>query len=265
MIEKHTTCRLLGSSALFGMLASVFISMPAQAAEDKWSVLLAPYLWGISLEGQGAIAPLPPVDIDASFSDIFDALNFGGSLHTEINKGKWTFVIDPTYLNMELETPTMDVTLPPDPPGTPATVSGKIEVEMWFLEGWTSYEVIPDLEILGGIRWQSQDITPSINGVTLPIKVEENWTDYFAGVRWSKDLGEKWFMKLRADYALAGDSESGSWNGVALVSRRIGQTMAVNFGYRYFSNKYETDAYLWDVDITGPMLGYTWQFGGTVF
>jgi hypothetical protein len=253
----------------------VFISMPAQAAEDKWSVVLAPYLWGTSLDGQTGVGPIRPIDVDASFSDVFDALNFGGSLHTEFNKGKWTFVIDPTYLNMEMDFGPADIPYPgaplptPPPQGTPVTLSGKLEVEMWFVEGWTSYEVIPDLEILGGIRWQTQDYDASFTltppGQTLTPSISESWTDYFAGVRWSRDLGEKWFLKLRADYALAGDSESGSWNAIAVVNRRIGQTMAVNFGYRHYTNKYDTATFLWDMDVSGPMLGYTWQFGGTVF
>ena len=234
--------------------------------DDRWNILLTPYLWGISLDGQTAIGPLPPVDIDASFSDIFDALNIGGSLHTEFRKGKWNFVIDPTYLDMELDTPTQDVTLPP-PPGTPATVGGKIKIKMWFVEGWTSYLVAPGWEVLGGVRWQSQDIDVALNNISLAPSIDQDWTDFFAGVRYSTMLGQKWTLNLRGDYAVAGDSESGSWNGMAIFSRRFGETMALNLGYRYYTDEYKTGSgdgrYLWDVDISGPMVGYTWQFGAT--
>ncbi len=74
------------------------------------------------------------------------------------------------------------------------------------------------------------------------------------------------FMSLRGDYAVAGDSVSGSWNAIGFMKRRIGKTMALNLGYRYYKDEYATgsglDRYLWDMKMTGPVVGYTWQFGG---
>jgi len=257
---------------LFTVLLAVLGVSPiivnsAHAAEDDggWEVVLTPYLWGVALDGETAVGPLPPVDVDASFGDILDALNFAASLHTEFRKGKWNFVIDPTYLDLELDTPTQDVLLPPIPPGTPATVGGKIKVKQWLVEAWTSYLVAPGWEVLGGVRWQSQDIDVRLNNVSLSPSSNEDWADFFAGARWSKALTEKWSMSLRGDYALAGDSESGSWNGVATFNRRFGKAMALNLGYRYFKNEYQTGSgqsnYLWDITMSGPYVGYTWQFG----
>jgi len=74
-------------------------------------------------------------------------------------------------------------------------------------------------------------------------------------------------LNLCGDYAVAGDSESGSWNGIVMFNRRFGETMALNLGYRYYANEYKRGSgvnhYLWDMKIAGPMVGYTWQFGGT--
>jgi hypothetical protein len=74
-------------------------------------------------------------------------------------------------------------------------------------------------------------------------------------------------LNLCGDYSVAGDSESGSWNGIVMFNRRFGETMALNLGYRYYANEYKRGSgvnhYLWDMKIAGPMVGYTWQFGGT--
>ena len=255
-------------------LMLLMFSGQVYAAEDNdgWNITLTPYLWGVAMDGKTGIGTLPPVDVDASFSDILDSLNFAASLHTEFRKGKWNFVIDPTYMDLELDLGSMDMTVPnPDYPPDPQTfnvnVSGKVKIKMWFVEAWTSYLFLPEWEVLGGIRYQDQEITPQITiappDITLSPKIDEDWTDFFAGVRWSKTLSNKWFMVLRGDYAFAGDSESGSWNGVVFFNRRFGETMALNLGYRYFTNEYDTDAYLWDMDMTGPVVGYTWQFGNT--
>jgi len=250
------------------LLAVILVLPPAivNAAEEdaktdnRWEIIFAPYLFGTSLDGKVGIGPLPPVDVDASLSDLLDYLNFALSLHTEFKKGKWNFVFDPTYFNLEMDAPGQTVEIPP---GNPVSISGKVEIEMWMVEGWASYLVAPSLELLGRVRWQSQDIDPSINGSPIAIlSVDESWADLFAGVRWRKALGQKWMVALRGDVGFAGDSEAGSLNGVAMFNRRFGKSMALNLGYRYFSNEYEnTGSYHWDMDMSGPIIGYTWQFG----
>lgn len=263
MIIRRSGTLLAATAALLLMLTA-----PAQAEENDWEIILAPYLWGTSLDGKTAIGPLPPVDIDASFSDIWDALNIGGSLHTEFRKGKWTFVIDPTYLDLELETPGQNVEIPPNS-GNVQRVNGKVKIKQWLVEGWASYQFAVGWEVLGGVRWQSQEIKPSIEGIDLGLgldpKIDEDWTDFFAGLRWRKALGQKWMVSLRGDLAFAGDSEGVSPDLLVLFNRRFGQSMALNLGYRYFENEYKNEngspAYQWDIKMNGPIIGYTWQFG----
>jgi hypothetical protein len=69
--------------------------------KDSNEIILAPYLWGTAINGTSTVGVLPPLDIDASFSDIFSNLNFAMSLHTEFKRGPWVFVIDPTYISLE--------------------------------------------------------------------------------------------------------------------------------------------------------------------
>ncbi len=49
----------------------------AQNSSDKDNkIVLAPYLWGTSISGTSTVGMLPPLDIDASFSELFSNLNF---------------------------------------------------------------------------------------------------------------------------------------------------------------------------------------------
>ena len=117
-IKKLASISSLICGALFALSLSVANAEDnGKQSDDRWNIVLTPYLWGTSLDGQTAFGRVPPVDVDASFSDILSSLNIGGSLHTEFRKGKWNFVIDPTYMNLEMDTPTQDVTLPPPPLG----------------------------------------------------------------------------------------------------------------------------------------------------
>ncbi len=227
----------------------------AQQDSDGWTVRFAPYLWGLALEGTSAIGPLPPSEIDASFSDILDNANYALSIHTEFEKGPWTFVIDPTVMSLS-----MDVTqnMPP--------VTGTMDIDMWFVEAWAAYEIAPKWELLGGVRWQSQEIAAAIMLGPDPLPfpdIDVDWTDVFVGARFSSDLGSRWFLTARVDAVAAGDSDS-SLNASAFFNRRIGQSMTLNLGYRYYTDEYQegsgTSLYDWDMDMSGPVIGYTWEF-----
>ena len=235
-------------------MALCLLASPILAQDKAWEIRLTPYLWGVSLDGTAAIGPAPPTDIDASFSDILSNANLALSLHTEFIRDKWTFTIDPTYMSLTID---VDVPVPP--------VSGEIDIDMWFVELWAAYEFVDHWQILGGARWQSQEISPDF-GLGLASGVDVDWTDWFVGFRYTNDISDKWFVAVRGDVQFAGDSDS-SWNATVFFSRRFGQrdNMALNLGYRYYTDDFETGSglsfYAWDMDMTGPVVGYTWRFG----
>ncbi len=73
-------------------------------------------------------------------------------------------------------------------------------------------------------------------------------------------LGDKWVVTWRGDIAFAGDSDS-SYNMEIFFNRRIGETMALNIGYRILEDDYINEGvYGWDMVQQGPVIGYTWTF-----
>jgi hypothetical protein len=118
-------------------------------------------------------------------------------------------------------------------------------------------------EAIGGLRYQDQDI--SVAGLPNPpfpssLGTSEDWTDWFAGVRFTTDIGNKWLMVWRGDYVFAGDTDT-SWNTSIFFNRRFKETMALNLGYRYCKDDYDNlPAYRWDITQQGPVVGYTWVF-----
>ena len=129
-----------------GVATIIFIAGNVSAADqsDDWEIRLTPYLWGMAVDGTSEIGLLPPADIDAGFDDILSNLNMALSLHTEFAKGRWTFVIDPTYVDLQIDgavssaIPQADVDL---------------EITILLVELWSSYKVADHWELLGGLRW----------------------------------------------------------------------------------------------------------------
>ncbi len=239
-------------------LCMISTAATAQSSSGRdTKIVFAPYLWGTSISGTSTIGTLPPLDIDASFSDLFSNLNFAASVHTEFWVGDWIFVIDPTYLSLE-----MDIGLPP---ALPEDTSLSMDVDIWLVEAWAGYRLTENWEAIGGARYQSQDI--SVNGLPNPpfpdnIGISENWTDWFIGARFRTDLGDKWFMMLRGDVVVAGDSDT-SWNALLFFNRRVGKkgNKALILGYRYLVDDFnDTGIYRWDVTQDGPVLGFSWVF-----
>lgn len=257
--------RLAGLSTFFRSVACIaavsMVSTAVSAQGDRAKnreIILAPYLWGTSIDGTSAVGSLPPLEIDASFSDLLSNLNFAMSLHTEFRFDNWVFVVDPTYLSLE-----MNASLPPP---VPAGTALNVEVDVWMVELWGGYRFNENWEAIGGLRYQDQEIT--IGGLPsppLPVSsagVSADWTDWFVGARFKTDIGDKWLLTWRGDVVIAGDSDT-SWNTSIFFNRRMGQkgNKALNLGYRYFVDDFaESGVYAWDVTQNGPVIGYTWKF-----
>ena len=229
---KNLVCRLL-----LALVASSVMLTPVAARDTGW--VFAPYLWGTAIDGDNP-------DIDASFSDILDAANFALSLHTEYRTDELSFVFDPTYLDLEVEGP----------------LGGDIDVEIWLVEAWAGILVTENLEAIGGVRYQDQEVDPK----NLPIKSGDDWTDWFLGARWISQLSDNWELVIRGDAVVAGDSDSAT-NLLVFFNRRLGENknMMLNLGYRYFDSDFDNDesgldAYAWEVVQDGPVIGYTWLF-----
>jgi hypothetical protein len=246
---------------LLGTMVGCFamVSQAGVVREDKgdneWEILLAPYLWTTSLKGTSQVGALPPMTVDAGFKDLVSNLNMALSLHTEFHRGKWAFVIDPTYLNLEMDVET---------PGGFAEPSA--EAKIWLVEGWVGYKLTPHWEALGGARWQSQDLEVDA-GLPAPFPpdvsfgTKEDWVDYFIGTRFNYPLpGSRFIVSGRGDVTVFGDSDSG-YSLSIFLNRRVGETMLFNFGYRWMDTDYDNaPSYVWDVKQQGPVFGYTWSF-----
>ena len=222
---------------------------------DSNEIILAPYLWGVAIDGTSTVGELPPLEVDASFGDILSNLNFAMSLHTEFKRGPWVFVIDPTYIALEMEAA----------PPIEGVEPGTMDIDIWLVELWAGYQFHDNWEVIGGARYQDQEI--AVSGLpdppfVPPVGVSDNWTDWFAGIRFNSNLGDKWLMIWRGDYVVAGDSDT-SWNTSIFFNRRVGKkgNKTLMLGYRYYVDDYEnTGTYAWDVTEDGPIVGFSWTW-----
>ena len=91
----------LSSSATAADFASPLTTEVEQVVtESGWTFTFSPYFWVAGLEGDMAQFGLPSVSVDASFSDLFDHLDFAAATMAEARFGPWTFLGDVSYTKL---------------------------------------------------------------------------------------------------------------------------------------------------------------------
>ncbi len=245
---------VLAAATLSLIVSASFWPGTASAQEsDSWKFRITPYLWMLGLDGTTA-ALGNDVEADMSFGDILDVLNIALSANMELSKGNFFVVFDPLYAQLEMDFA--------GPGGGP--VGGTIDIDMVIADLDVGYSVNEKFDLYAGVRYYDQDIkiTPNL----LPVQsLGDDWTDFILGFRVRASMSDKWSFAGKLDGAVGGDSES-AWYLQAVFLRHFGSRMHLDLGWRYYDVDYESGSgvtrFKWDVTHSGPVVGFSWQFGG---
>jgi len=258
----------------------------AQAAADKWTFSVMPYLWLPSMEGTLRYGPPPAsgaspnVSIDADA--LLGALDMAFMLQAEARKGRWLFATDVIYLDLSSDSSSVR-SIDFNPGSGPVNIANtaldtgtqtNLKGTVWTLVG--GYAAVQDpratLDVIGGFRyldlkattnWQlSATVTGPGGAQTFATtgsvtKSGELW-DAIVGVKGRVKLGEgNWFMPYYLDVG-AGDSTL-TWQGV------LGAGYAFKWGevllaYRYLSYEQGGNKLIEDLSFGGLGLGVNFRF-----
>jgi hypothetical protein len=70
--------------------------------EDRWTFVVAPYLWAISLDGDAAVRGVE-ADVDVPFSDALKDLSFGAMLLVDARRGRFGFAANGVFTRVSPE------------------------------------------------------------------------------------------------------------------------------------------------------------------
>lgn len=229
---------------LFAVLTAGALVLPAKA-EEQWRHTLAPlYLWASGIEGTSQIGPIS-APISIKFEDAVSNLDSGLTLHYEANKGKYGFLADYYYLNLKPEGYL--------PNGAPAGVD--LSNTIIELGGIYRPDAMNGVEVLYGLRSTNLELDASIGGRSRNL-IDENWIDFFAGLRGTVDFTDKFSFTGRGDIG-AGDSDL-VWNLSLLLNYSFTDNVALMGGYRWLDYDYDQgggpDRFAYDVTYEGPAI-----------
>jgi hypothetical protein len=91
------TCPFAGTVNAADIYSPMTPELQQTVTEGGWAFSFAPYFWAAGLSGDVAQFGLPAVDVDASFSDIFDNLEFGAMAIGEARSGPYSIFAGVMY------------------------------------------------------------------------------------------------------------------------------------------------------------------------
>jgi hypothetical protein len=261
--QKKVFAILLIVALMLALFAPVVSAEEKADAQDGWEFQVAPYLWGIALNGDVTVKGQKS-DVDASFSDIWDELNFGGMLAFEGRKGKWGFWGDTVYANLGNSTTVGPLQVDPDINVLWLTLGGSYRLGTWPLSAAPGKEApAVTVDMLAGARYTYLDVKLDIE--SLPNReADKSWVDPLVGARVHFDLSEHWTLSLAGSVGGFGVGSDFAWHAYGgfgyrfrLFSKQNNARVVAGYRalYQDYSDGSGDDKFAWDVMVYGPTLG----------
>lgn len=241
------------SIALF---ASPFLlSVTAFASDPQasgWKNYVTLYGLGAGLDGDVTVRGIEG-ELDASFSDILEDLEFGAMLAYRGEAETWYLSLDAVYMDLGASR-------------TKGGLTADVDFEEFVLEADVGLRISPQFEAFVGARLWSLDAQLEVTGPGpgQEGQGDQDWVDPLVGARYIQPIGDAWSFVLRGDVGGFGVGSEFSWQGLARVNWQCSESLALNVGYRYIDVDYEdgsgSDEFRYDVATSGPMVGLTFGF-----
>jgi len=227
-----SVCRNIARSFLVFSLACASAA-PLHADERvrpaDWRFAVDVHLYGAAIGGTTGTGD----DIDISFSDLIDNLDFALMGRVEARKERFSVFADVIYLNVKA-TNSNQFSVPVGPLhnfSVPVQVNGKVSMKSWIATAAIGYNLLDEdqgsLDLFAGARYLWLDLTVGLDANlgrlnrTAQISGSDGNLDAIVGVRGTINLDQhkKWYLGYYGDVG-AGDSDF-TWAAQGSVGYRF--------------------------------------------
>lgn len=254
-------------SVFLGLFFALVLAYPVLAEEtspDRWKISGDLYMWAPAIKGetnQGG-------DIDISFNDIIDNLDFTFMAGLAARKDKFSLLVDVIYMDLE---DSSNYTLTRGPFGLRSLSITNLEMTAWVVTPAAAYNVLDsdliEINLLAGARYlylkTDVDLVrqgPLVTSRFSPSGSGHVW-DGIVGARGNVKLNGKWSLPFHFDVG-SGDTDL-TWQAFGGVGYKFNKVDLIA-GYRHlewdFDNNDTGGKLFNDLYISGPVLGLRYFF-----
>jgi hypothetical protein len=237
---------ILSFLLLFGLVITQTGVLAAEEAaqNEGWQFGVDIYMWGASIGGDSASG----TEVDIDFEDLFKNLNLAFMGTAGARKGKWSFMLDAIYLDVQ-----DDDTVAPG-------VKADVELFNWIVTPTIGYNLFETekvrLDVLGGARYLWLKSRLDLTGYPKISESGHVW-DGIAGVKGQVNLTDKWYIPFYGDIG-TGDSEL-TWQAFAGIAYKF-KKVHVTLAYRYLYWEFDDNDVFDDLNLSGPYAGVRFLF-----
>jgi hypothetical protein len=237
-------------AALLG--TALLAAAPLHAAE--WKHELAPYLWGSGMDGTTTVGTVG-ADVDMSFGDILDNLEFGFMGAYRATREQFSVTVDAIYMGLGSAGR-----------GPAGYVKADVDLDQSALEVDVGYEVMERFTVLAGLRYNDLSVDVEATGPlgTRTASQGESWLDPVIGATYTIPFADNWSFTLRGDIGGFGVGSNFAWQGLGTLRWQTSERVGVIGAYRYIDMDYDTgkgaNYFEYDMSLSGPALGVVFTF-----
>ena len=251
-----TTPTIRTALAAAGLLA-LGLPAAAQEAAEGWTFGVTPYVWvpGFSTSVGTSRGT---VDVDTSSSDALSDLDMAFMGAFEARKGRWGLILDLLYTDLSSSEPT---------PLGRAWSKANVDTKTTAFSVYAAYRVLENekgfVDVLAGGRFFSLDVdlklTPGrARGRSYDLSAD--WGDPLIGARGRYDFNDKWYATASADMGGFDSGSDSSWQAIGTLGYQFNEKWSAHGGWRHLAIEKEIDGLDVEVDLSGPILGFTYRF-----
>jgi hypothetical protein len=213
-----------------------------------------------NMSGSTGVEALPLVEVDASASDIFSKLQFGGMIYLEASNDKWAINSDLLFMNLEKDL-------------SPSTLinNGRVNAKQlgWELAGLRRVTPWLELGIGGLLNSLDMEINIARNQVgggtsTQSGRQSKTWYDPMLIARLATAPGKKFIGQFRGEVGGFGIGSDFAWQLQAIAGYRFSKLFDMSAGYRFIGLDYSSGegakTFVYDMVTFGPMIRFGFSF-----
>ncbi len=259
---------LSNSSAKYGPLlivlaALIVLALPGSlmavdtGKTDQWQFMIEPYLWTPGINSSATNG----TDISIDINDVLSDLNFAFMGVVGVKKGKWSFMVDTFYADLQdIKDSSTNVL------NSVIDFQTEVKLKTWIVTPVIGYSLLDcekgNLDIVAGARYLKAELYVSVNSdrarASYPeVSGSDEYWDGIVGLKGEIALYEQLYMPLYLDIG-TGDSDF-TWQVTGGLGYRFGLCDVVA-GYRYMSWDFKDSSFLKDLNLSGPFLGVKFVF-----
>lgn len=236
---------------------AVALATPALAQDSGWSFALSPYAWTPGLTSSVETA-WGTVEVDKSIGDVLSDLDLAFMGAFEARNGRWSLIADLFYANLSQSRPT--------PLGVLFS-RAEFETEAKLLSGYAGYRVFENdqvaLDAMVGLRINSVDLDISLSPGLLQgqrFGASETWVDPLIGGRARFAITDRWFATALVDVGGFRGGSDLTWQIFGSLGYQFNERWSVQGGWRYVVIEKTINGRDVELDLNGPLLGFTVRF-----